>query len=169
MLITARANHGPADERGVIGHATSPDLRHWTLQPPLSQPGQGFGQLEVTQVETIAGQPVVIFSCLEGEVSLRRRATGTTGGVWAAPAASLLGPYDIEGSVQLTDRSLYSGRLIRDRDTGEWQFLAFHHEAGDGSFIGEISDPRPVYTVGGTIALADEHQPILQTAATREQ
>ena len=96
MLITARANHGPADDRGVIGHATSPDLRHWDLQPPLSEPGQGFGQLEVTQVEIIDGQPVLIFSCLDTEVSQRRRATGTTGGVWAASAESLLGPYDIE-------------------------------------------------------------------------
>ena len=28
MLITARANHGDPDDRGVVGHATSPDLTH---------------------------------------------------------------------------------------------------------------------------------------------
>ena len=155
MLITARANHGPADDRGVIGHATSPDLRHWTLQPPLSQPGQGFGQLEVTQVETIDGQPTLLFSCLDTDVSRDRRATGTTGGVWCASAESLLGPYDISAAVQLTDRSMYSGRLIRERDTGEWQFLAFHHDADDGTFIGEISDPQKVRVAGRTIALTD--------------
>jgi len=27
MLITARANHGADDDRGVIGHARSSDLR----------------------------------------------------------------------------------------------------------------------------------------------
>ena len=40
MLITARANHGAADARGVIGHARSPDLRSWEAGPPLSQPGE---------------------------------------------------------------------------------------------------------------------------------
>ena len=56
MLITARANHGPADDRAVVGHATSPDLRDWTPQPPLSQPGQGFGAMEVQQYEHVDGQ-----------------------------------------------------------------------------------------------------------------
>ena len=29
MLITARAAHGPVDDRGVVGHAWSADLRTW--------------------------------------------------------------------------------------------------------------------------------------------
>ncbi|MBW8732548.1 MAG: glycosyl hydrolase family 32, partial [Terrabacter sp.] len=33
MLITARANTGPTDDRGVIGTATSTDLETWTLHP----------------------------------------------------------------------------------------------------------------------------------------
>ncbi len=49
MLVTARANRGPADARGVVGHATSPDLVNWTVRPPLSTPA-GFGHLEVPQV-----------------------------------------------------------------------------------------------------------------------
>jgi beta-fructofuranosidase len=154
MLITARANHGPADDRGVIGYAWSPDLRQWELRPPLSQPGQGFGQLEVAQVEFVDGQPVLIFSCLSGDASAGRRASGTTGGVWCASAASLLGPYDIADAKQLTDRSLYSGRIIKDRTSGEWQFLAFHHDAEDGSFIGEITDPEKVEERGGHITLS---------------
>ena len=45
MLITARTGVGLAgdhqlDERGVIGHARSPDLRTWTVGPPLSAPGR---------------------------------------------------------------------------------------------------------------------------------
>ena len=50
LLITARANTGPLDDRGVIGHARSSDLLNWEVQPPLSDPGAGFGQLEVFQV-----------------------------------------------------------------------------------------------------------------------
>ena len=147
MLITARANTGPADDRGVIGHAWSPDLRDWELRAPLSQPGQGFGQLEVPQVQNVHGQYLLLFSCLSGDVSLARRATGTTGGVWAADAKSLLGPYDVQQAQQLTDRSLYSGRIVEDR-TGAWVFLAFHHDDQHGQFIGVISDPQPLTAVG---------------------
>ncbi|SDP47413.1 beta-fructofuranosidase [Nakamurella panacisegetis] len=159
MLITARANNGPADDRGVIGHATSPDLRHWTIGPPLSGPGQGFGQLEVSQVEVIHGQPFIIFSCLDGEIASSRRLAGVTGGVWAATAGSLLGPYGINAAVQLTDRSLYSGRLIQERSTGDWKFMAFHHDGDSGAFVGEISDPLNVHVVGGVITLTHPQLP----------
>ena len=68
-----------------------PDLRTWELRPPLSEPGQGFGQLEVMQVEVVDGAPVLLFSCLATDMSAAGVATGSTGGVWATPAASLLG------------------------------------------------------------------------------
>ena len=38
LFITARANTGPLDNRGVIGHAQSSDLLNWDVQPPLSRP-----------------------------------------------------------------------------------------------------------------------------------
>jgi len=153
MLITARANHGPADDRGVVGHAWSPDLRTWEIRPPLTEPGQGFGQLEVNQVEIIDGRPILMFSCLAGDVSDARRATGITGGVWCAQADSVLGPFDIANAEQITDRSLYSGRLIQRRDTGRWAFLAFHHDGDDGNFVGEISDPQEFHWVDDGVAL----------------
>ena len=64
MLITARDTTGPGDDRGIVGHAWSPDLRDWHLRPPLSGPGQSFSQLEVTQVEVIDGQTILLLSCL---------------------------------------------------------------------------------------------------------
>jgi len=64
MLITARDTTGPGDDRGIVGHAWSPDLRDWHLRPPLSGPGQGFSQLEVTLVEVIDGQTILLLSCL---------------------------------------------------------------------------------------------------------
>ena len=69
LLITARANHGPADDRGVVGHATSPDLVSWTLQPPLSEPGQGYGQLEVFETVRLEGRDYLVFNCLAGDLS----------------------------------------------------------------------------------------------------
>ncbi|MEZ0067013.1 putative GH43/DUF377 family glycosyl hydrolase [Streptacidiphilus sp. MAP12-20] len=145
MLVTARAGSGPAFERGVVGHAVSLDLRHWEVRPPLSTPApHGFGQLEVTQVEIVDGRPVLLFSCLAEHASEARRATGVSGGIWAAPAESLLGPYDIDAAEPVTDDSLYSGRLIRRREDGRWVLMAFHHTGADGGFVGSISDPMPV-------------------------
>lgn len=153
MLITARARTGPADDRGVVGHAWSADLRHWELRPPRTEPGQGFGQLEVMQVEVVDGAPVMLFSCLASDASAHRRATGTSGGVWAATATSLLGPYDVAGAQQVTDDQLYSGRLVRRRTDGQWLLLAFHHTSTDGSFVGAVSDPTSVTWKDGTLHL----------------
>jgi beta-fructofuranosidase len=91
MFLTARACDGPADQRGVIGHARSHDLIHWQAQPPLSRPGGGFG-LEVPQVEVVGGRSVLIFSCLTAELSGQRRIAGTGGESGACPARPCSGP-----------------------------------------------------------------------------
>ena len=100
MLITARANTGPLDDRGIVGHAYSTDLLHWQVQPPLSQPGNGFGQLEVFQVEEIDGRHVLIFNCLAGEYSPERHAAGHRG-IWVAPA----GPRSVRSTLTQPPRS----------------------------------------------------------------
>ena len=152
MLITARAAQGAADDRGVVGHATSPDLTQWTVQPPLTAPGSGFGHLEVVQTIDVDGRSVGIFSCLGPELSGRRRDNDPAGGVWAFPTESLIGPFAIEDSYRLTDERHYVGRLVQDR-AGAWQFLAFVNDTGEGGFGGEITDPLPVHWVDGRLAV----------------
>ena len=144
MLITARANHGAPDDRGVVGHAWSADLRHWEPRPPLTGPGQGFGQLEVTQVEVIDRQPLLLFSCLSKDMSAAAQVSGTPGGVWYCRAESLLGPFDLPGVQLLADRTRYVGRFIKNRVTGQWMVLTFLHDDAEGKFVGEISDPTYV-------------------------
>jgi beta-fructofuranosidase len=151
MLITARANRGAPDDRGVIGHARSPDLMTWHLGPPLTEPGQGFAHLEVPEIAEVDGQLLLLFSCLGRELSRARRAS-TPGGIWAAPAESPLGPYDLSNAQLITKSEMYVGRLIKKRDTGDVVFLAFHHDGEDGDFVGEIADPRPVFWNGRTLA-----------------
>ena len=142
MLITARSRAGAADQRGVIGHARSHDLLAWEVMPPLSAPGAGFAHLEVPQLVTVDGRPVLLFSCLTTELSAPRRAAGERGGVWVLEPDSPLGPYDPAAARRLTDESLYSGRLVQDR-SGTWALLAFHHDDVDARFVGHISDPIP--------------------------
>lgn len=142
MLLTARARTGPADDRGVVGHARSPDLVHWQAQPPLSRPGAGFGQLEVPQVEVVEGRPVLLFSCLRDQLSRARRERDGHGGTWCVPADALLGPFDVRRAVRLTDEGSYAGRLVRDR-SGAWVLLAFDNVV-DAAFRGGTADPVPV-------------------------
>ncbi len=152
MLITARANVGDPDNRGVIGHATSPDLTHWTVQPPLSDAGAGFGHVEVAQTVVVDGTPVGLFSCLASELANERIAEDPVGGVWAFPTDSLVGPFQLADAYRITDERLYVGRLVQDR-AGQWQFLAFRNDDGNGGWVGEITDPQPVRWVDGRLAI----------------
>lgn len=142
MLVTARSPGAPVDDRGVVGHARSQDLLTWEVQPPLSAPGAGFNQLEVLQVEVVDGRPVLVFSCLVSDIPARRHGEVGPGGVWAVAVDSVTGPYDVTCAARLTDDSLYSGRLVQERDGG-WALLAFRNRGPDG-FVGEITDPMPV-------------------------
>ena len=147
MLITARAADGPPDDRGVIGHARSSNLLDWVVQPPLTAPGSGFAHLEVPQVADVHGQPVLVFSCLRRDLSEDRRARGEDGGIWAAPGASVLGPFDVAAAHRLTDESLYSGRLVKEHD-GAWSMLAFRNTHASGRFVGDITDPLRLQVAG---------------------
>jgi beta-fructofuranosidase len=143
MLITARANKGPADDRGVIGYAHSPDLERWEVRPPLSKPGSGFGHIEVPQVASVDDRHVLLFSCMDGQFSAARRATGAAGGILYVPADSPTGPFDIAAARLLTDDAFYCGRLIHDR-SGQPVLLAFRYFDQSRQFLGELSDPMPV-------------------------
>lgn len=149
MLVTGRANHGPVDERGVIAHAWSPDLRNWQVREPLTTPGQGFGQLEVLQPVRLGGRDWIVFNCDTADLAQNRKARGETGGIWIAPAAGPLGPYRLAEARLLADPSLYVGKVVVRRDTGEPQFLAFRNRGPTGQFVGGITDPVEVALVDG--------------------
>ncbi len=139
MLVTARLAAGDPASRGVIGHATSPDLARWTVAPPLSGPG-GFGQLEVPSVQVVDGRPVLLFSCLRGEMAPGRDGVG---GVWAVAAGSVTGPYDVAAATVLHDGRRYAGHLVQER-SGRWVLLGFDHLDEAGGFVGRVADPVPV-------------------------
>lgn len=153
MLITARSATGAPAERGVIGTAVSRDLESWTVEPPLSAPGAGFGQLEVAQVHDVDGHLVLLFSCLGGELGGSRE--GSRGGIWAVDAPGTAGPFAIEDAYRVTDESLYVGRLLRRRDES-WVLLAFRNAGDDGAFVGGIVDPLPVEIADGRLRISPE-------------
>ena len=105
------------------------------------------------QVAEVDGRTVLLFSCL-GEHAMPARA-GERGGTWAVTTASLLGPFDVDAAYQLTDESLYVGRLLQRRDDGRWLLFAFRNVDAGGAFVGGITDPMPVHWVGDRLAVSD--------------
>lgn len=143
MLVTARANHGDNDDRGVVGHATSPDLDNWIVRPPLSTPRAGFGHLEVLQTVEIDGQGLLLFSCGHSTLAASRRGQARTGDIWAVSTPSLTGPFAIQNATALDTGTLYSGKIVQGRN-GQWLLMAFNPGDADGSFQGLISDPLSI-------------------------
>jgi beta-fructofuranosidase len=135
MLITARANDGPHEVRGVIAHAWSEDLRTWEAGPPLSQPGS-FYELEVPQLVHLGGAWRILFCTARGERI----------GTHYLTATDRLGPYILDREDFLLPDRHYAGRLLEHR--GELQCFAWLMRDEAGAFGGELSDPMPV-TVRG--------------------
>jgi beta-fructofuranosidase len=159
-LITTRANHGPADGRGVIGHARSKDLVHWDVLPPLTEPGD-FGHMEVPQWVGIDGRYYLLFCCqAEQHAAVRQQRTGTspTTSTYYLMADQPLGPFGPTGARRLAgdaQASRYAGKLV-EGPGGRWFLLEWLNFAADGSFIGVLGDPRPVeFDSLGHMHLAD--------------
>ena len=149
LICATRAPDGaPADARGVIGHAWSPDLVQWECRPPLSAPGE-FGHLEVPQVEVVDDTPVLLFSTARVHTGAARsaRLPDEPTGTFVAIGESLLGPWDIAGARVMPVKDLYSARLVRDR-AGEWQVIGFIDGSERGEFTGELIDPVPFKELG---------------------
>jgi beta-fructofuranosidase len=144
MLITAHAKTGDRLSRGVIGHAYSPDLLNWQVEPPVTQPA-GFGHLEVPQVAVVDGQPLLLFCS-----NLGVRAPADS--VWIVPGSSVTGPWDLSLARPVPCPHLYAPRLVRD-SASRWHLIGFVNER-DGQFVGELSDPIAVrYTASGGLEL----------------
>lgn len=145
-FITARANHGLADARGVIGHATSDNLIDWQVRPPITSPGE-FGHLEVPQVVPLNSRYYLLFSCPHETTAQSRieRLGKRQDGTHYLVADDPLGPYHaLTDDFLVADGRLYSGKIIVDR-TGQHQFMGFNNFDAEGNFVGTLGDPHPVH------------------------
>ncbi len=143
MLFTARANHGEFRERGVVGHATSTDLRKWEVRPPLSLPGQGFHELEVLQYAVVDGVPLLVFACGWKNISDQRLAKqGPKHLTYSLVVDASLEALDFTKAKPFEAHPVYAGRLVFDQKTG-WNLMGFN-DFVDGEFVGDVPDPFPV-------------------------
>jgi beta-fructofuranosidase len=145
VVLTARAQSGEPAERGVVGHAQSPNLHNWEVQPPLTAP-MGFGQMEVPQLMACGNRWYLVFCSDLATQGPGRRQDGPGTGTYYLVGASPLGPFGvIGGGVLQADRqgSTYAGKLHHTTE-GQLVYLTWHRTRTDGSFHGALSDPRPV-------------------------
>ncbi len=144
MLVTARGAGADRRGDGVVGHATSPDLLTWQVQPPRSAAGAGFGHLEVIQSKVIDGRPVLVFTCRADDMTPDRVAASGEYCTWSVPGESVLGPWDVAAARPFTaDPDLFAAPLVQRRD-GSWVIMGFRNlelRGEDGLFI---HDPIPV-------------------------
>ena len=128
MLVCA-TNQG----RGILAHAHSPDLRAWTVGPPLSPP-TAHVQLEVPQLLRQDGGWRVLFS----DVS-------AGSGIHYLTSPERLGPYTAESRDLFPDarpRHRYAARVLEHR--GERLLFAWLMDDDHGAFVGELGDPIPL-------------------------
>lgn len=143
MLITARSNHGDPKTRGVLGHATSKNMVDWEVQPPLSQPGQDFGQLEVFQYEVVDGVPILLFCCGWRELSAKRQAEiGEQDASYSLSVNEDFSNLDFAKAKPFLANPVYAARLVQSKD-GTWNLIGFENMV-NGEFVGRLSDPIPV-------------------------
>ena len=143
MLVTAELKHANNPrQRAAMAIAKSDDLVNWSLQPPTSQPDQGFSETEVFQYEVVDGVPILLFCTAGPNISEERKAAGEVGGVYSLPVREDLEDVNFEDATLFPDTSLYASRLVQDREGG-WNLIAFLNYV-NGEFVGELCDPIPV-------------------------
>jgi beta-fructofuranosidase len=156
VFITARGKTGDTFERGVIGHARSPDLLSWDVLPPVTEPLR-FGQLEVPQLVPSHGRWFLLFSSDVPTQAHDHRELGPGTGTFYLVGDAPTGPFTMIGDgVVEVDRpgSTYAGKVHLTTD-GQPVFLAWHRTGNDGTFDGWLADPRPIeLSADGTIRLA---------------
>jgi beta-fructofuranosidase len=148
--ITARLPGAPRLDDGVLALATSPDLVHWRLQPPVTTPA-GFGQLEVVQVRLIDGQHVLVFTCHPDEQTPLRRKQFGEFCTWSMIGASALGPWDVCTAQPFeVEPNLFAAPLVQDR-RGVWNLVGFRNLDPGGDTRFEILDPIAVQVRDGRL------------------
>lgn len=152
-LVTARSNRGDPRTRGVIGHASSPDLLAWTTHPPICEPGM-FGHLEIPQTVQLGGRWWLLFSSPAAPWQVvAHQPDAAVEGTHLVSAPDPLGPF-AWSTYQLLDGdpagSRYGGRLVVD-SAGRHQLLTWLLRDPDGDFVGTISDPVPVEVRDGRL------------------
>jgi beta-fructofuranosidase len=94
MLLCARVNVGPRDRRGTFGLATSPDMEHWTVQPPVLTPGTTNAP-ECPDLFVEGGDAYLVHASYSDRFATRYRRAASPDGPWSVPVDDALEAPDV--------------------------------------------------------------------------
>jgi len=151
MLITARATGARRLRDGVLGHARSADMRAWELRPPITEPGAGFGELEVSQVRIVEGRPVLVFTCHPDQQTAEQLWRLGRFCTWSVAGESLTGPWHLDRARPFRGEPMLSAAPLVERRDGSWALLGFRNLDPDATTQLEIVDPIPVGLLDGEL------------------
>lgn len=119
-------------------------MRVWEPRPPISEPGPGFGELEVSQVRIVGGRPLLVFTCHPNQQSAEQlSAFGGRFCTWTVAGESLAGPWDLQSARPFRGEPMLTAAPLVHRRDGTWALLGFRNLEPDTSGL-EIVDPIPV-------------------------
>jgi beta-fructofuranosidase len=151
MLITARAP-APRFRDGVLGHARSTDMVEWEVQPPASSLG-GFGELEVSQVRVVEGQPLLLFTCHPDQQSAEQLSRFGRFCTWSVAGETLTGPWELGDARPFRGEPMLCAAPLVQRRDGSWALLGFQNLDPEAQL--EVVDPIPIeFRCGELIVLS---------------
>ena len=116
----------------------------WELGSPVSAPGPGFGELEVSQVRIVDGQPLLVFTCHPDQQSPQQLSRFGRFCTWSVAGESLTGPWELDRARPFRGEPLLSAAPLIRRRNGTWALLGFRNFEPDAPARLEVVDPIPV-------------------------
>lgn len=126
MLLCARVKDGPGDRRGTFAVATSPDMQHWTVQPPAFTPGTTRAP-ECPDLFELDGRWYLVYAGFSDRFATRYLIGPSPHGPWTTPVHDALEAPDVYAMKTVsddTDRYLIGWLATRsgERDDGHRQW-----------------------------------------------
>jgi len=126
MILCARVPDGPSDRRGTFGLATSPDMRTWTVRPPMLTPGTTRAP-ECPDLFQMGDQWYLVYAGFSDRFATRYLVAPTQDGPWSSPVWDALEAPDVYAMKTASDgdRRFLMGWLSTrsgDRDAGHRQW-----------------------------------------------
>ena len=126
MLLAARVREGPANRRGCMALATSPDLENWEVRPPLWSPWL-YRMHECPDLFRWSDLWVLVFSEFSHETVTHYRISKSLAGPWHAPANDTFDGRAFYAAKTASDgrrRFVFGWNPTREgeTDTGKWEW-----------------------------------------------
>ncbi len=126
MLMAARQKDGPANRRGCIALATSPDLERWEVRPPFWAPSLYYTH-ECPDLFRWEGRWALVYSTFSERHVTHYRFSDSLAGPWLAPANDVFDTRAFYAAKTASDgqrRFIFGWNPTREgeTDTGGWEW-----------------------------------------------